>query len=156
MNELYLVSLVAVAVICLVMSGIVYVSAAGVTRPLARIVARISALREGDTEAHVPYTGRKDELGRLARAVLEFVETIKTNKAMEDKAHEVAREQSEVVGELADGLNQLAQGQLSHRITAEFNADYEMLRADFNKTAEALDIGENTLWRCLKKWGLID
>ncbi len=24
------------------------------------------------------------------------------------------------------------------------------------KTAEALDIGENTLWRCLKKWGLID
>ncbi|WP_412555375.1 methyl-accepting chemotaxis protein [Shimia sp. MIT1388] len=138
-NELYMQSLIAVAVICLVMSAIVYFSAAGVTRPLARIVARITALREGDTASEVPSTDRKDELGRLARAVREFVETIKANKAMEDQAKESAREQSEVVNELADGLNHLAQGQLSHRITAEFSSDYEMLRADFNKTAEALD-----------------
>ncbi len=138
-NELYMQSLIAVAAICLIMSGIVYYAAAGVTRPLAAIVARISALREGDTASDVPSTDRKDELGRLARAVLEFVETIKTNKAMEDQAQETAREQSEVVNELADGLNHLAQGQLSHRITTEFSSDYEMLRADFNKTAEALD-----------------
>ncbi|MCP4827218.1 MAG: HAMP domain-containing protein [Shimia sp.] len=138
-NELYMQSLIAVAAICLVMSGIVYFAAAGVTRPLAAIVARISALREGDTASEVPATNRKDELGRLARAVLEFVETIKANKTMEDQARETAREQSAVVNELADGLNHLAQGQLSHRITSEFSSDYEMLRADFNKTAEALD-----------------
>ncbi|MFY0617609.1 methyl-accepting chemotaxis protein [Shimia sp.] len=138
-NELYMVSLVAVAVICLVMSGIVYIAASGVTRPLARIVDRISALREGDTSSKVPSAGRKDELGRLARAVVEFVDATKANKALEEKSKASAREQSEIVGELADGLNHLAQGQLSHRITHVFSEDYEMLRADFNKTAEALD-----------------
>lgn len=138
-NKLYMQSLIAVAVICLVMSAIVYFSAAGVTRPLARIVARITALRDGDTASEVLSTDRKDELGRLARAVREFVETIKANKTMEEQAHASAREQSEVVNELADGLNHLAQGQLSHRITTPFSSDYEMLRADFNKTAEALD-----------------
>ncbi|WP_294222172.1 methyl-accepting chemotaxis protein [uncultured Shimia sp.] len=138
-NKLYMQSLIAVAVICLVMSAIVYFSAAGVTRPLARIVARITALRDGDTASEVLSTDRKDELGRLARAVREFVETIKANKTMEEQAHASAREQSEVVSELADGLNHLAQGQLSHRITTAFSSDYEMLRADFNKTAEALD-----------------
>ena len=138
-NKLYMQSLIAVAVICLVMSAIVYFSAAGVTRPLARIVARITALRDGDTASEVLSTDRKDELGRLARAVREFVETIKANKTMEEQAQASTREQSEVVNELADGLNHLAQGQLSHRITTRFSSDYEMLRADFNKTAEALD-----------------
>lgn len=138
-NQLYLVSAIAAAVICLVISGIVYVSALGVTRPLARIVARIAALREGDTQSVVPSAERRDELGRLARAVVEFVDTIKANEALEANSKAAAKEQSEVVGELADGLNQLAQGNLSHRITAVFSADYEMLRADFNKTAEALD-----------------
>ncbi len=138
-NTLYTQSGFAVALICLLISGIVYVSASGVTRPLARIVARITTLREGDTQTDVPEIDRKDELGRLARSVAAFSVTIKENKALEDKSHEDAREQAEVVSELAEGLNQLAKGQLSYRIATEFQSDYEMLRADFNKTAAALD-----------------
>ncbi|MGR3647630.1 MAG: methyl-accepting chemotaxis protein [Shimia sp.] len=138
-NTLYTQSGFAVALICLLISGIVYVSASGVTRPLARIVARITTLREGDTQTEVPEIDRKDELGRLARSVAAFSVTIKENKALEDKSHEDAREQAEVVSELAEGLNQLAKGQLSYRIATEFQSDYEMLRADFNKTAAALD-----------------
>ncbi|WP_193749844.1 methyl-accepting chemotaxis protein [Shimia sp. SK013] len=138
-NSLYTQSAFAVTIICLLISGIVYVAASGVTRPLARIVERISTLREGDTSSEVPEINRKDELGRLARAVAAFSETIKENKALEEKSHEDAREQAEVVSELAEGLNQLAKGQLSYRIATEFQSDYEMLRADFNKTAAALD-----------------
>ncbi|MBO9478217.1 HAMP domain-containing protein [Shimia sp. R11_0] len=138
-NQLYLQSLIVGVAMVLVMAFIVYIIAASVTRPLGGIIERIDALREGDTASEVPSDTRKDQLGRLARAVTEFVQTIKANKALEEQSQETARAQSEVVGELADGLNQLAQGQLSHRITTAFGDDYEMLRADFNKTAEALD-----------------
>ncbi|MBO9396363.1 HAMP domain-containing protein [Shimia sp. R9_2] len=138
-NQLYMQSLVVGLAMVLVMAFIVYIIAASVTLPLGGIIERIDSLREGDTEGEVPSDRRKDELGRLARAVVEFVQTIKANKTLEEQSRNTAREQTEVVGELADGLNHLAQGLLSHRITAEVGEDYEMLRADFNKTAEALD-----------------
>ncbi len=139
LNQLYIQSLLVGLAMVLVMAFIVYVIAASVTLPLAGIIERIDALREGDTEGEVPSAKRKDELGRLARAVVEFVQTIKANKTLEEQSREAARAQSEVVGELADGLNSLAQGVLSHRITAEVGEDYEVLLSDFNKTAAALD-----------------
>lgn len=138
-NGLYIQSLVVGLAMILCMAVVVYVIAASVTMPLGSIIERIDALREGDTDGDVPSDTRKDELGRLARAVVEFAQAMKSNKALEDQSRITAREQSEVVGELANGLNQLAQGLLSHRITAEVGEDYEMLRGDFNKTAEALD-----------------
>ncbi|MDA5558741.1 methyl-accepting chemotaxis protein [Shimia sp. MMG029] len=138
-NQLYMQSLIVGVAMVLVMAFIVYIIAASVTRPLSGIIERIDGLRQGDTEGDVPSDTRKDELGRLARAVVEFVQTIKANKELEEQSKTAAREQSEVVGELADGLNNLAQGLLSHRITAEVGEDYEMLLTDFNKTAEALD-----------------
>ncbi len=138
-RTLLLNTILASVVVIAILAVIGYISTASVTTPLKRIISRIDALREGDTEGDVPAVERKDELGRLGRAVEEFVDTIKANKSMEDQARASAREQSEVVNELADGLNHLAQGELSHRITTTFSADYEMLRADFNKTAAALD-----------------
>jgi|CXWL01.1.fsa_nt_gi methyl-accepting chemotaxis protein len=44
-----------------------------------------------------------------------------------------AAEQTTVVTSLASGLRQLAEGNLTSRITTSFTADYEQLRADFNE-----------------------
>ncbi|TCL00383.1 methyl-accepting chemotaxis protein [Shimia isoporae] len=138
-QNLYVQSIITGLLIVLIVGAIVYFSAASVTKPLARIVERIAALREGDLDSEVPGADRHDELGRLSGAVSEFVETMRANAELEKNSKAASKEQAEVVGELAKGLNQLAKGMLSHRITAEMSDDYVMLRSDFNETASALD-----------------
>lgn len=138
-QSLYVQSAVIGVLLVLLVGAIVFFSASSVTKPLARVVDRIAALREGDLESPVPAANRHDELGRLSLAVSEFVETMKANAELEAKSHTAAKQQAAVVAELATGLNQLAKGLLSHRITAEMSGDYVKLRADFNGTASALD-----------------
>jgi methyl-accepting chemotaxis protein len=138
-SALYLQSAVIGLAICLAIGLIVYFSAASVTRPLDRIVDRIDALRNGDTDSAVPEKSRGDELGRLAAAVVEFVEAMRANAELEGQSRAAAKEQADVVQELANGLNNLSKGNLGYRITTEMSAEYAALRSDFNQTAEALD-----------------
>ncbi|MBE1296966.1 MAG: HAMP domain-containing protein [Rhodobacteraceae bacterium] len=138
-SALYLQSAIIGLAICGVIGLIVYFSAASVTRPLDRIVDRIDALRNGDTESEVPEQDRGDELGRLAAAVEEFVDAMRANAELEGKSRAAAREQAEVVQELANALNNLSSGNLSYRITKDMSGEYVGLRTDFNQTAETLD-----------------
>jgi methyl-accepting chemotaxis protein len=131
-------ALIGLAVVLLI-GVIVYLSAASVTRPLDRIVDRIDSLRSGDLESPVPEKRRGDELGRLAAAIVEFVDAMRTNAEMEQKSRADAAEQAGVVVELANGLNNLSKGNLSYRINKEMSPQYTSLRSDFNKTAETLD-----------------
>lgn len=138
-QQLYLQSAVISLAVCLIVGLVVFFSAASVTKPLHRIIGRITALREGDTVSPVPEEGRSDELGHLAGAVGQFIEAMRANAELEEQSHRAAEEQAGVVRELAAGLNNLAKGLLSHRITQEMSGEYTTLRADFNQTAESLD-----------------
>ncbi len=138
-SSLYLQSAIIGLAICLLIGVIVYLSAASVTRPLDRIVDRIDALRSGDTHSPVPEKRRGDELGRLAAAVVEFVDAMRANAELEENSKAAAEEQAGVVRELANGLNQLSKGDLSYRIKKEMSPEYTALRSDFNQTAETLD-----------------
>ncbi len=138
-SSLYLQSAIIGLAVCLLIGVIVYLSAASVTRPLDRIVDRIDTLRGGDTESPVPEKRRRDELGRLAAAVVEFVEAMRANAEMEATSKAAAAEQAGVVQELANGLNNLSKGNLSYRIEKEMSPEYTALRSDFNQTAETLD-----------------
>ncbi|MFW8595300.1 methyl-accepting chemotaxis protein [Cribrihabitans neustonicus] len=138
-QSLYLQSAAISLAVILVVALIVFFSAASVTRPLDKIIARIGALRDGDMDSPVPEERRRDELGRLAGAVGEFIQAMRANAALEAQTREAAKEQAAVVQELATGLNNLAQGLLSHRINRDMSEEYVTLRSDFNKTAESLD-----------------
>ncbi|MFW8635469.1 methyl-accepting chemotaxis protein [Cribrihabitans pelagius] len=138
-QSLYLQSAAISLAVILVVALIVFFSAASVTRPLDKIIARIGALRDGDMDSPVPEARRRDELGRLAGAVGEFIQATRANAALEVQSREAAKEQAAVVQELASGLNNLAQGLLSHRINRDMSEEYVTLRSDFNKTAESLD-----------------
>lgn len=138
-SALYLQSAVIGFAICFIIGLIVYFSAASVTRPLDRIVDRIDALRSGDTSSAVPEKKRRDELGRLAAAVVEFVDAMKDNAELEKQSKAAAEEQAGVVRELANGLNNLSKGNLAYRIETEMSPEYTALRSDFNQTAGTLD-----------------
>jgi len=121
-----------------------------IARPVTAMTAAMRRLAQGDFEAAIPAVGRKDEVGQMADAVSVFKtagleklrlegQTAQERKAAEDERnrHEAARsaaarEQALVVQGLAEGLDHLSQGDLTHRIGGAFPTDYVKLQSDFN------------------------
>jgi methyl-accepting chemotaxis protein len=71
-----------------------FVVARGITKPLAVLTATMKRLAEGDIEAEIPATERKDEVGVIARAVLAFKENLRADAARR-RAEEEAKKQAE-------------------------------------------------------------
>ncbi|WP_332765418.1 methyl-accepting chemotaxis protein [Phenylobacterium sp.] len=121
-----------------------------IARPVTAMTAAMRRLAQGDFEAAIPAVGRKDEVGQMADAVAVFKtagleklrlegQTAQERKAAEDERnrHEAARaasarDQALVVQGLAEGLDHLSQGDLTHRIGGAFPTDYVKLQSDFN------------------------
>ncbi|MDB5373105.1 MAG: putative methyl-accepting chemotaxis protein, partial [Belnapia sp.] len=80
----------------------------GVTRPLAALSGRMGTLAQGDIAAEVPGTGRGDELGVMARALLGFRDELAVAERQrgEQRAAEAraGTERREAVLRMADGI----------------------------------------------------
>ncbi|MDO9433581.1 MAG: methyl-accepting chemotaxis protein [Phenylobacterium sp.] len=118
--------------------------------PVNAMTAAMRRLAQGDFTAAIPAMGRKDEVGQMAEAVSVFkeagIEKLRLEKQASEQAAAVeaerarneagraaaAQEQADVVLGLAEGLERLSQGDLTHRITRTFPADYVKLQTDFN------------------------
>ncbi|MBL8570994.1 MAG: HAMP domain-containing protein [Phreatobacter sp.] len=62
----------------------------GVARPLTRLTAAVDAVSSGVTDSEISDTGRKDEIGALARSVLVFRDSVREVEGL--KAAEAVRE----------------------------------------------------------------
>jgi len=130
--------------------------ARNIANPISAMTEAMLKLAAHDHSVVIPATERKDELGAMAQAVLTFKEAgieklrlegeaAEAQRAAEDERvrneshrHMTAREQAMVVGEIATGLEMLASGDLTYRVTQRFPADYEKLRLDFNQAISEL------------------
>ena len=129
----------------------------GVAKPLRAVASATRKLVGGNTEVMIPALGRTDEVGLMASAVEHFKQaTVEQNalKARNDlmqKEAEAARLRREaeieqgrrndtiVVDALAEGLEKLANGNLTWRITTDFPQSAETLKVDFNAAIESLE-----------------
>jgi methyl-accepting chemotaxis protein len=129
----------------------------GISRPLRSIVGRTTRLAEGDTASPVPYEGRSDEIGEIARS-LEHFRAAEMEKARLQAEGADLREQAErqrledqrkieaeaerrlqaATGALAAGLQRLSRGDLQCEIREQFDQQFETLRADFNNSVQQL------------------
>lgn len=127
-----------------------------IARPLNRLRSVMQRLSAGDLSVQVPDTDRRDEVGQMARTVMVFkdngierhrIEEIakKTQEEIDSERTrnesvraEMSKAQAQVVEALADGLEQLAAGDLEFRIAQNFQESYEKLRLDFNRAIDAL------------------
>jgi methyl-accepting chemotaxis protein len=108
-------------------------------RPLRRVSARLDDMVGGDLDAPVPHATRSDDLGRTARAVEQFRGRLL--QAQTDESEVAARraEQHRVVAALKNGLERLANRDLTVRIEGTaFPPEYEALRADFDAGVASL------------------
>ena len=130
--------------------------ARAIATPVAAMTAAMDCLAAGDNAVAIPAAGRRDEVGRMAAAVQTFKDAaveklrLEAEAADQRRAAEAARaaaeaertasaaQQAAVVTALAQGLEKLADGALTYRLSQTFAPAYEKLRADFNAAMDKL------------------
>ncbi|MDH4441357.1 MAG: methyl-accepting chemotaxis protein [Rhizobium sp.] len=133
-----------------------------IQKPIGSLLVEVARLSDGDYEQAVAGQERKDEVGALATSLDAFrhqlaegrsIEAIAERQriAAEDQRSQTEAErqavadiQRSVVLALGKGLQQLADGNLTHRIVETFPGSYKELREHYNSAVESL---ENTVLR---------
>jgi methyl-accepting chemotaxis protein len=141
----------------LLMLGLVIVLSRRASAMLSSLSATMNGLAAGELKTEIAHQDRSDEIGSMARSLVVFRDAALAKMQMEaDKSHaeaqasaardaadgerrrnesdraEQSRTQEGVVHALGTGLEHLAEGDLTYRITEPFNAEYAKLKDDFN------------------------
>ncbi len=98
--------------------------------PYVNTVLRMEALAAGDLDSPVRYTQHRDCVGRMTKAMESFRES--------SLAAAECQTQRIMALAMGSGLNEIAGGNLSHRITADLSGPFAKLKEDFNAAAAAL------------------
>jgi methyl-accepting chemotaxis protein len=124
--------------------------------PIQAITHAMRRLAGRDMAVLIPGAGRADEIGDMAAAVTVFRDEMRRSeelaaqtKALEDAEaqraaaeavaqRQAAEQQSQVVSALANGLAELAQGNLTITLNTPFALEYERLGTDFNAAVRGL------------------
>ncbi|NBU28539.1 MAG: methyl-accepting chemotaxis protein, partial [Caulobacteraceae bacterium] len=154
-----LIGAVATGLVLLALAGVAGVAVLLVfstRKAVIRIAAATEHLAGGDNRVDLDALKRGDELGAIVRSLVVFrdnqlrlAELNRREQAQSAEQSQVraseeaaraatAREQAQVVKDLAEGLNRLTNGDLTHRLETPFAPVYESLRADFNATVTQL------------------
>lgn len=104
-----------------------------VLTPIDTAVDEMRQMAAGDYSIAISGEGRADEIGLMAHAMKTFRQAGIANIEAGDR-------QRHVVQELGEGLEQLAAGNLTHRVHEPFSEEYEALRTIFNRTISELEI----------------
>ena len=115
-----------------------YFLARSITRPLADFSASMRRVGESDFDSEVTNLDRKDEFGQVAKDLNDFREKLKAAQIASGRDALKGKEQALVVKTLGEGLNELANGNLSHRLDDPFSEECEELRQNFNATIETM------------------
>ncbi|SDQ70964.1 methyl-accepting chemotaxis protein [Pseudovibrio sp. Tun.PSC04-5.I4] len=113
-------------------SGVLWLIGASIAKPIRLITGRMQRLATGDVNSKVEYAGRKDELGRMARALQVFVQN-----AIE--RHEL-QSQSELEQE-----KRLARQKTIHQLISNFDAAVEGVLQSVSENSEELANTANRL-----------
>jgi methyl-accepting chemotaxis protein len=128
-----------------------------IARPISAMTSVMRRLAGGDKTVEVPAIGRKDEVGEMASAVLAFkdaaiaaerleAEAVAARRAAEEERARVEAEKARSAEEdrvaitaLGEGLNAMAQGDLTHRMMVQVAPKAEQLKANFNAAISQLE-----------------
>lgn len=127
-----------------------------ITKPIAHLVEQMKVLASGNTQIDFDGFRQNNEIGDMIDAVEVFRDAAVEKNNLEQRS-EAEREQSEqdrqvrdqekaateaavqyAVGELRNGLNSLASGNLKIMLEEPFAGDLEALRVNFNTSVEKL------------------
>jgi methyl-accepting chemotaxis protein len=134
-----------------------FIASRFITRPIPRLAGAMDAIAEGNFEAEVPYTERRNEVGDMARAVEVFRDNgQKVAQMTEAEAARIIADQearrtmmSQLQASFGDVVDAAIAGNFSRRVDANF-AD-----AELNGLAGSVNDLVTTVDRGLKETGLV-
>ncbi|WP_421577778.1 methyl-accepting chemotaxis protein [Shinella sp. M31] len=156
LSTLAVTSIIVIAVATGLMIVVGWLLATRFRKRLATVISATSEIARGRTDVDLSESERQDEIGEMARslAVLRDATLAKIrlegeaeqNRALsEDERRQRAEETAErerqtrhAVEALADGLQRLADGDMTHRIDSAFAGSLDEVRQDFNASVEKL------------------
>ncbi len=159
-----LVSMVASGlVLCLLSAVTLFYIVRRLLNPLGTLAQIARRLAEGDLNQPIPERTNADEIANMSQAVAVLRDSAIERRRLEQEAErqsreiekerelteaervalaerqrQQAQELEDIVGLLAEGLENLANGDLTHRIFANMPPAYERLRDNFNSTVDRL------------------
>lgn len=123
----------------LLMTAIGWWFARSFLKPIDGLSERMSQISEGKLDAPIPEADRWDEFGHMGKVLQTMQGDLRAAKGAEARRQELQVQQAEVVRHISEGLVQLANGNLAHRITNPFDDEHEKLRTDFNAALTELN-----------------
>ncbi|WP_422371130.1 methyl-accepting chemotaxis protein [Hoeflea sp.] len=123
---------------------------------VASLTRQMQDLASGNNNIEVPFQGRGDEIGDMAKTVLVFRDAALDKERLERETEEnrtlsereraerertkaaEAKSLSTAVDALAGGLKELSNGNLTVQLREPFAGDLDRLRTDFNASVETL------------------
>jgi len=109
-----------------------------VARPLTKMSEAVSKLVEGDLAVEIPCVGRRDELGRLAKALDSFKALFEADQERGRVEADRARETQGTIDEIGRGLAALAEGDLEFRVREDATGPLAKLHLDYNNAVSQL------------------
>ena len=126
--------------------GVVFIStiagwmiARSFVKPLGQLGDAMHQIAKKDYEVNFAYQDRSDEIGKLLQILVQLIDRLRASDAAEEERSIRQTEQEAVVGRLSKALDQLADGDLTHKILTPFGGDYDTLRQNFNRTIANLN-----------------
>lgn len=118
----------------------------GVSKPLGKMTKAMDELAGGNLEAHVPHADQQDEIGQLAGSMTAFKDQLATGERSKAEQTRI------IVDSIGTGLEFLAKGDMTHRVTAELTGPFAKLKENLNIAVERL---QGTLKSVLASTGQI-
>lgn len=127
-----------------------------ISKPILLITSAMKALTMGNLDIRIPGIGLKNEMGEMASAVEVFRANALANQQLEREASDQrrtadelrsrserdalvrAQEMQQATEALGQGLQQLAEGNLTISLSEPFAIGFEPLRQDFNRSVAQL------------------
>lgn len=109
-----------------------------ITKSVARLADTTDRLASGDNEAEITGTDHDHELGRMSRALRVFREAQIARLHSSAERAKMREQQDAVMAVMQHELAQLADGNLTIKISQPFAPEYEQLRDNFNAAVAAL------------------
>ncbi|HEX8484183.1 methyl-accepting chemotaxis protein [Sphingomonas sp.] len=104
-----------------------------ICRPLVSMRNCMAEIAGNRFEAEIPGLQRRDEIGAMAKAVLVFRENGVAKQAADAAKAKADADQQMVVSTVATHLSELAEGNLTTQIEADFTGEYASLKTNFNE-----------------------
>ncbi len=133
-NKIRNMALLLIGAAVVLATGISWIAASRVTKPIIALSGATNALADGDYISEIRGKKRGDELGDLARAMTSFRDKLKAADEATVREAEAARKTADVVEKMSDALSQLEKGNLVCDIQEPFASHYEALRQNFNRS----------------------